>query len=134
MLAARAVYIGLPAYTEVFFRERESVAKARQLTAAALADWKLAESADSAVLICSELVTNSVEHAKGASLRLTVTRRLTGVRIAVVDLSRLRPTVRPEDADGEHGRGLVIVQALAFRWGTDPLRWGKRVWADLDIP
>lgn len=134
MLAARAVYLGLPAYTEVFFREGESVAPARRLTAEALAAWKLDDLADSAVLICSELVTNSVQHAKGASFRLTVTRRLTGVRIAVVDLSRLRPTVRTDDDDEEHGRGLVIIEALSSRWGTDPLRFGKRVWADLDVP
>lgn len=134
MLAARAVYIGLPAYTEVFFREPESVAKARRLTAGALSAWELDDLADSAVLICSELVTNSVEHARGASLRLMVTRRLTGVRIAVVDLSRLRPVTRPADVGGENGRGLVIVGALSSRWGTDPLRWGKRVWADLDVP
>lgn len=133
MLATRAVAIGAPAYTEVFFREPESVARARRLTAAALDAWRLNDLADSAVLVCSELVTNSVEHARGASLRLTVTQRMTGVRIAVVDLSRLRPVTRTEDIGGEHGRGLVIVDALASDWGTEPLRWGKRVWAHLDV-
>lgn len=134
MLASRVVHLGLPAYTETFFREPESVARARRLTAAALEAWELDDLADSAVLICSELVTNAVEHAKGASLRLTVTRRPTGVRIAVVDLSRIRPVTRRKDVDGESGRGLVIVDAVASRWATDPLRWGKRVWAELDAP
>lgn len=134
MLASRVVMLGLPAYTETFFRERESVAKGRRLTAAAVEAWELKDLADSAVLICSELVTNSVEHAKGASFRLTVTRRPAGVRIAVVDLSRLRPVTPPRIVDDEHGRGLVIVDALASVWGTDPLRWGKRVWAELDAP
>lgn len=134
MLASRVVNLGLPAYTETFFREPESVALARRLTAAALDAWHLYELVDSAVLVCSELVTNSVEHAKGASFRLTVTRRPEGVRIAVVDLSRLRPVTRPEDVGGECGRGLVIVDALSSVWGTDALRWGKRVWAELDSP
>jgi anti-sigma regulatory factor (Ser/Thr protein kinase) len=135
MLAARLVDIGLPAYTMSFPRERASVRGARQLIADALAEWDLADGlGDSAALIVSELVTNSVEHARGSSMRLTVMRRLNGVRIGVVDLSRRLPAVQAGDNCGEHGRGLVIVDALATVWGTQPLPWGKRVWAHLDVP
>lgn len=135
MLAARLVDIGLPAYCETFARERESVSLARTLTAKALNEWRMGDVlGDSAVLIVSELVTNSVEHARGSGLRLNVTRRFRGVRLAVVDLSRRLPAVQAGDDSGEHGRGLVIVDALATTWGTQPLPWGKRVWANLDVP
>ncbi|MGJ5754276.1 ATP-binding protein [Streptomyces puniciscabiei] len=30
----------------------------------------------------------------------------------------------------ETGRGLVLVDALAHRWGYDEMRWGKTVWAE----
>lgn len=135
MLAARLVYLGLPAYSETFHREPGSVSRARHLTARALAEWHLTDAiGDSAVLIVSELVTNSVEHARGNSLRLTMLRRRIGVRIGVVDLSRRPPAVQAGEDYGEHGRGLVIVDALATTWGTQPLPWGKRVWAHLDVP
>jgi anti-sigma regulatory factor (Ser/Thr protein kinase) len=147
MLAARVVTVGAPAYTETFPRQRSAVSVARRMTLLALEEWDLESLQDSAVLICSELVTNSVEHARGNSLRLTLTRRYSGVRIAVVDLSRRQPVVnrpavslvRKELVEkppvlGEHGRGLVIVDALAAKWDTDPLPWGKRVWAHLDVP
>ena len=134
MLAARAVYIGTPAFTETFPRKRDAVCRARRLTRLALKDWNLTDLSDSAVLICSELVTNSVEHARGNSLRLTVTRRFRYVRISVVDLSRTLPSTQRAGASSEHGRGLIIVGALASEWDTDPLPWGKRVWAHLDVP
>lgn len=135
MLAARLVDIGLPAYCETFARERQSVSLARTMTAKALDEWGMGDAlGDSAVLVVSELVTNSVEHARGTGLRLHVTRRFQGVRLAVVDLSRRLPAVQAEDARDEHGRGLVIVDALASAWGTQPLAWGKRVWANLDVP
>lgn len=135
MLATRLVHLGLPAYSDTFPRERASVSRARHLATEALTEWHLTDKlGDSAVLIVSELVTNSVEHARGSSLRLTVLHRLNGVRIGVVDLSRRPPAVRAGDNCGEHGRGLVIVDALATTWGTQPLPWGKRVWANLDLP
>ena len=27
-------------------------------------------------------------------------------------------------------RGLALVEAVSDRWGTDPLRWSKRAWAE----
>jgi anti-sigma regulatory factor (Ser/Thr protein kinase) len=134
MLAARAVGIGAPAYTESLGRERAAVPKARRLTVEALACWSLDVLVDDAALVCSELVTNAVVHARGTSLRLTVTRRPAGVRIAVTDCSRIMPALLAGRAAGmEHGRGLVLVDTLAVEWGTDRLHWGKRVWAHLDV-
>ncbi|HWG94645.1 MAG TPA: ATP-binding protein, partial [Mycobacteriales bacterium] len=55
-----------------------------------------------------------------------------GVRLEVVDGHAGRvPVVRQPDADAEGGRGLVIVQALAARWGSERLSAGKRVWCEL---
>lgn len=51
--------------------------------------------------------------------------------------SRL-PVLGPADDDDESGRGLLLVDAVADRWGCD-LRgsdrrpWGKEVWAELLI-
>jgi two-component sensor histidine kinase len=136
MLAARAVATGAPAYTESFPRERETVSRARKLTRLSLDTWGLEVLTDNAVLICSELVTNAVAHATSSRLRLTVTRLgEKSIRIAVVDRSRRGPSRRLHVAtEDEHGRGLVLVEELSTRWGVDFMRWGKRVWADLDVP
>ncbi|MDT0345938.1 ATP-binding protein [Streptomyces sp. DSM 44938] len=88
--------------------------------------------ADAGALLVSELVTNSVRHSGSRAVRVTVTR--TGrnvVRVAVVDASRTMPERRHPRDDAVSGRGLVIVEALTTRWGTDPLPRGKRVWAEL---
>ncbi|MFY4722853.1 hypothetical protein [Streptomyces sp. LaBMicrA B280] len=38
---------------------------------------------------------------------------------------------RPGDDLLTNGRGLVLIDALAERWGTDLHRRGKQVWAEL---
>ncbi|MFJ7949053.1 hypothetical protein ACIQ6K_36365 [Streptomyces sp. NPDC096354] len=37
------------------------------------------------------------------------------------------------DSNGDHihGRGLLLVDALSDRWGTDLYHWGKQVWGEL---
>lgn len=87
--------------------------------------------ADTAILLTSELVANSVRHSDcgrlGQPVLVSVTLRGTGLRIEVSD--RTGPTVpvpRSEDdaIDGhggmaEGGRGLVLVEALAADWGYE---------------
>lgn len=53
-------------------------------------------------------------------------------RVAVTDKSRVRPVMSEASAEDLGGRGLALVDALSQQWGTDPLPWGKRVWADVD--
>ncbi|MGD6741854.1 ATP-binding protein [Streptomyces sp. BH106] len=121
-------------FTDVFPREAQSAGPAREIVRRALEAWGLNEVTDTATLVVSELVTNAVHHAKGHSIRVTVTRVAdTRVRVAVVDLASTSVLVTVDaDEFEEHGRGLFLVEAMAAQWGVDRFRWGKRVWAEVE--
>ncbi|MFB7776068.1 ATP-binding protein [Streptomyces bauhiniae] len=106
---------------------------ARRLVRAALAVWALNELAEDGVLVATELVSNAVRHARRASVRVVVERTAQGtVRIAVADLSCTQPVACLPGLNEDEGRGLLLVAALATRWGSDERRWGKIVWAELE--
>ncbi|AXG78277.1 ATP-binding protein [Streptomyces paludis] len=122
---------GRPAYTQTLPCAPESARRARLLVSAACTAWELAGLVDSATLIVSELLANSVEHSGSRLVRVVVSHPEHGrVRVAVADNSRTQPTPRTAPDNAEDGRGLAVVQALADRWGTDVRRWGKLVWAE----
>lgn len=129
---SRAAAISPPVYTETLPRRPESASRGRRLTVAALSAWGLSELEDAGNLIVSELVANAVEHTACPSIRVTVSRPAPGrVRIAVTDTSSQVPTPGTPSDEDEHGRGLLVVASLAADAGTDLLRRGKRVWAEL---
>ncbi|WP_454322852.1 ATP-binding protein [Streptomyces ambofaciens] len=99
----------------------------------ALAAWGLEDQIDDAMVIVTELVSNAVEHGRLASIRVIVSRPTEGwVRLGVVDRSKSIPMMRTDsNGDQVRGRGLVLVNALTERWGTDLYRWGKQVWGEL---
>ncbi|WP_233518212.1 ATP-binding protein [Streptomyces corynorhini] len=88
-----------------------------------------------AVLVLSELVTNAVRHARVPVGREIETRYLAvpeGLRLEVHDASSERPRLQRAAPGACGGRGLVIVDALADRWGVaDRAGVGKLVWAQL---
>ncbi|WP_229869231.1 ATP-binding protein [Streptomyces inusitatus] len=110
---------------------------ARADTTRYLDTWGLAHGTDDLAVLVTELVTNSVTHTETEQVGVSLTR--TGpstVRLVVTDTSRELPPPCPTAA-GEsevHGRGLILVDALASRWGAERVVTGKRVWAELDIP
>lgn len=126
---------GGPGYRTTLPRAAASARYARDLVTMALQVWHLEELEESAHIVLNELVANSVLHARGERVLVAVTRQGAGVRVAVVDRSRVLPQRRRTSPYEEHGRGLEIVNALSDgHWGTDPMRWGKRVWALLAPP
>jgi hypothetical protein len=78
-------------------------------------------------------VANAVKHTNTRNIRVVVYRPSAQfVRIGVVDKARALPQmVKPGDDLLAGGRGLLLIDALAERWGTDMYRWGKQVWAEL---
>ncbi|MEU6820672.1 ATP-binding protein [Streptomyces atriruber] len=69
-------------------------------------------------LIASELTTNAVQYASKATLAIAVTLTDDEVEVRVTDLGTYHP-LRPRRpaTDVEHGRGLLLVEAVASRWG-----------------
>lgn len=86
---------------------------------------------DAAVLLLSEVFTNSVRHAIGIDFdtRITASFWHGHLRITVSDPD---PRFYAADLDDdEHGRGLAIVDQLAERWGIAPNGTGKITFFEL---
>ncbi|MEV6484360.1 ATP-binding protein [Streptomyces sp. NPDC051576] len=124
---------GHPGYSETLPAREESAEAARKLVRTALAAWDLDELTDSGVLLVTELVANAVKHTNTRNIRVVVSRPSERfVRIGVVDKARALPQmVKPGNDLLTSGRGLLLIDALAERWGTDMYRWGKQVWVEL---
>jgi serine phosphatase RsbU (regulator of sigma subunit)/PAS domain-containing protein/anti-sigma regulatory factor (Ser/Thr protein kinase) len=105
---------------------------ARRFVADALREIGATNGIDVAELLTSELVTNGLVHGL-PPLDIEVATVAGGVRIAVGDHNPHVPTVRVTTGDDEHGRGLLLVDAMATRWGVDAIPPGKRVWFELEI-
>ncbi|WP_443061559.1 ATP-binding protein [Streptomyces sp. NBC_00414] len=110
---------------------------ARSLVRTALAAWHRDELIEDALCVITELVSNAVDHTRHSVIRVVVTRPADDrVLLKVIDRSHDVPRIRT-DSDSDfgseriRGRGLVLVDALSDRWGTEPHRWGKTVWAEL---
>jgi anti-sigma regulatory factor (Ser/Thr protein kinase) len=91
------------------------------------------------VAVAAELVGNAVSHAAalpGGVIRVawritsTDSRLLVEVRVTDGGASQL-PEPRAVRSDAQDGRGLVIVTALAVRWGVERDGLGQCVWAEL---
>ncbi|MEW1696729.1 ATP-binding protein [Streptomyces sp. NPDC091278] len=122
----------IPLFREAFYRrERRSVPLARDFTRRALADWGLDACADDVLLCVSELATNALLHGvpPGRGYRLHLYLERPGpLRVEVHDSGEGTPAVR--EPSGESGRGLLLVDTLADRWGVGPRDPGKVVWCE----
>ncbi|MEV5428759.1 ATP-binding protein [Streptomyces sp. NPDC052701] len=112
-----------------------SPAQARRLTRARLTGWSVCEdTCDSAALVVTELVTNAIVHTASTRIVCELHDGDGLVRIAVRDEGcapgqpHAATRQRPEE---EHGRGLLLVDALCHAWGAHEHGPGLLVWAEL---
>ncbi|MFG1753780.1 ATP-binding protein [Streptosporangium sandarakinum] len=94
---------------------------------------------DDALLLVTELVTNSVRHSDsgrvpGGRVIVAVANHAGTLHIDVIDAGSegCRPALRPDiDGDSSGGRGLWLVQELATAWGWYETAAGRVVWFQL---
>lgn len=120
-----------------------AVRTARHAVHEALRGWGLdAAVGDVAVLLVSELVTNSMRYASGP-IEVRVVRphhggdglsAHSGLLVEVSDPLPDPPTERAAGPDDEGGRGLQLVACSARRWGIRCGKSGKTVWFELALP
>ncbi len=115
-----------------------SVRAARERLRKALADRCPEARMEDARVVVSELVANSLRHAKPLDDHTIAVRwsmRPDVLRLSVTDggspTSVPAPRRPGELATG--GRGLKIVQTLAQRWGVEAEGAGTTVWAELAL-
>jgi hypothetical protein len=107
--------------------------RSRELVTEACARWELPSLAGPACIVVTELVNNVVAHA-GTPMTVLLGRRHDMMTVAVRDQSAGRPRFsgEPVPVTSYGGRGLLLIDAVARRWGSLPLAHGKVVWATLD--
>jgi anti-sigma regulatory factor (Ser/Thr protein kinase) len=94
--------------------------------------WHVEAVSDTAMLVVSELVTNAMTHGRP---HITVGLRLGAdhLLIEVEDEDSQLPVLRHPSWDAVSGRGLVLIDGLARRWGSQCCPDGKVVWAELSL-
>ncbi|RVU18017.1 ATP-binding protein [Streptomyces antnestii] len=87
--------------------------------------------------IVAELAANAAAHGRvpGRDFRLALHGSPDTLRIEVTDTRPERlPAPQHPSAEAESGRGLVLVDALAHRWGVADDRFPRKtVWAELSL-
>jgi len=94
---------------------------------------------ETAVLLVSELIGNSMLHSRsaedGGMITIVVDSgpdKAAGVRVAVTDGgSDTLPEVRVARGDAESGRGMLLVDSLAADWGYEQSAEATTTWFEL---
>ena len=92
--------------------------------------------ADDAVLLAAELIANSMVHALDATtVTITVAVSEALIRVDVRDDGALGiPHMRPGDPEAEDGRGFLLINQLARRWGFTREPGGSCCWTEIASP
>lgn len=114
---------------------RRGARLARLLATEQLRSWGLP--LEDASLVIGELATNAALHGyvPGRDFRILLSVYGDVLRIEVADTRGDRlPEKRDADAESDGGRGLLLVEALSVRWGTEHGPFPRKtVWAEVAL-
>jgi anti-sigma regulatory factor (Ser/Thr protein kinase) len=107
-----------------------AIAAARRAVSNILMTWGFTDPdwLQTAGLLVSELVSNAIRHG-GGCLAVDLSLHEGAVTVGAADGNSVVPYPRP--AEGEGGRGLLIIECMSAGWGVHDHEGGKRVWVQL---
>ncbi|MET0418823.1 MAG: anti-anti-sigma factor [Actinoplanes sp.] len=107
--------------------------RTRELITEACGRWDLPDLAGPARIVATEMVNNVVAHALTPMVVLLAVHG-DGMSVAVRDSSDVIPTYTggPVPPTAYGGRGMLLIDSVAARWGNLALGTGKVVWALLE--
>ncbi|MFJ9620311.1 ATP-binding protein [Streptomyces sp. NPDC101181] len=130
----------LPYFRAAFYcRDRRSIPVVRRFARKALVDWECEQRADDVLLCVTELATNALRHGvppgRGFKLHIYLERVEGIIRVEMHDSGGgvVRAADGPPEADDEGGRGLLLVAAMADKWGVVDRDPGKVVWCEFSV-
>jgi anti-sigma regulatory factor (Ser/Thr protein kinase) len=103
-----------------------SAPAARRFVADVVSRWSL-DQGETIVLLVSELATNAILHGR-TDFEVSIRIVDNSVRVEVRDDNSRAPVAALVPDDATTGRGLLLVQALSYRWGIKHSTGGKSVW------
>ncbi|MGD3108442.1 SpoIIE family protein phosphatase [Streptomyces sp. YGL11-2] len=111
-------------------------AEVRSALRRTLDQWRAGALTHSVEVAASELIANALTHTESGAL--VSVELLPGtpprIRLEVEDRSSQWPRRRRPGETATSGRGLLLVEALADRWGAEPRGSGKALWCEFALP
>ncbi|MFF4367785.1 ATP-binding protein [Streptomyces sp. NPDC001594] len=114
----------------------EGAARARRTVMDEVNGWRRSTVTDDlhgAETVAGELLANAVRHGGAGTTSITARLRGDRLRFEVRDQSSAVPQKSAVYPDAEHGRGLLIIAALADEHGVEQGSSGKSCWAEFDL-
>ncbi|MEV0414244.1 ATP-binding protein [Streptomyces sp. NPDC050448] len=114
----------------------EGAARARRTVMDEVHGWRrdaVTDDLHGAESVAGELLANAVRHAGAGTASITARLRGDRLRFEVRDQSSAVPRNHAVHPDAEHGRGLLIIAALADDHGAEQGSSGKTCWAEFDV-
>ncbi|MEU0917775.1 ATP-binding protein [Streptomyces cyaneofuscatus] len=130
----------LPCFHTAFYcRDRSSIPVVRKFTRKALIEWGYKERAYDVLLCVTELATDALRHGvppgRGFRVKVFLDRMEDVIRVELHDSGdgEVRMADGLPGVEDEGGRGLLLVSALADKWGVAERNPGKIVWCEFNL-
>ncbi|MFI0710673.1 ATP-binding protein [Streptomyces inhibens] len=116
-------------------RDLSSAGAARRYVRTTARWWGVApDQAEALELIAGELAGNALEHSNSRLVAVVLSRTARTASISVTDEGQgCASAPAGPGPEQERERGLLIVEALADRWGQRKMSGGFTVWAEIAI-